>query len=477
MASDGLTPGTECPECARLRRELDTALARIAVLEAQVRELLAQLRRNSSNSSTPPSANPPGAPKPVVKTPTGRKPGGQPGHSGHHRLRLPQERVNTIVPYVPTICAHCQAPLPAEPGPGDPEPTWHQVAELPELAAQITEHQGHARLCSCCGLLTRGVIPSKIRAHVIGPRLAAVMSYFSGRHDISRRGVEEVVETVVDVPTSLGSVCALEAEQCDSLASPYHEAQVAVREAPVKNTDETGWREKGQKRWLWGAATATVAFFVIHLRRNFAGLQALLGETIHGIVCSDRWAVYSKLPLELRQICWAHLKRDFQKLIDRGGPAEAIGRVGLEVVECLFADWWAFRRGELDRPGLQSRLDPIARELQGVLEQGCSCADSKAATFCANVLALYPALWLFAAIEGVEPTNNHAERILRLGVLWRKNAFGCHSAAGCRFVERMLTVVQTLRLQKRPGLGYLYPARVAHQAGLPAPQLLSQAGD
>ena len=276
------------------------------------------------------------------------------------------------MPYVPTICAHCQAPLPAEPGPGDPEPTWHQVAELPELAAVITEHQGHARTCPCCGHLNRGEIPPEIRAHVIGPRLAAVMSYFSGRHHIGRRGVEEVVETVFEVPTSLGSVSALEAETSAALAGPYQEAQAAVRDAPVKNTDETGWSEKGQKRWLWAAATATVAFFVIHLRRNFEGLQALLGETINGIVCSDRWAVYSKLPLELRQICWAHLKRDFQKLIDRGGPAEAIGRVGLEVVECLFADWWAFRRGELDRPGLQARLDPIARELQGVLEQGCS---------------------------------------------------------------------------------------------------------
>ena len=154
------------------------------------------------------------------------------------------------------------------------------------------------------------------------------------------------------------------------------------------------------------------------------------------------------------------------KVQDRGGPAEAIGRVGLDVVECLFADWWAFRHGELDRPGLQARLDPIARELQGVLEQGCSCADSKAATFCANLLALYPALWLFASIEGVEPTNNHVERILRLGVLWRKNSFGCHSAAGCRFVERMLTVVQTLRLQKRPVLDYLYRAIVAHRSGV-----------
>ena len=360
MVSDGLAPGTECPECTRLRRELDAALARIAALEAQVRELLAQVGRNSSNSSTPPSADPPGAPKPVVKTPTGRKPGGQPGHPGHHRHRLPPERVKIVVPYLPTVCADCQAPLPAEPGPGDPEPSWHQVAELPELAAVITEHQGHARICPGCGHLNRAAIPPEIRAHVIGPRLAAVMSYFSGRHHIGRRGVEEVVETVFEVPTSLGSVFALEAETSAALASPYQEAQAAVRDAPVKNTDETGWSEKGQKRWLWGAATATVAFFVIHLRRNFEGLQALLGETINGIVCSDRWAAYSKLPLELRQICWAHLKRDFQKLVDRGGPAEAIGRVGLEVVECLFADWWAFRRGELDRPGLQSRLDPIA---------------------------------------------------------------------------------------------------------------------
>jgi transposase len=281
---------------------LDEARKLIADLQAQLHELRSQLNRNSSNSSSAPSVDPPGAPKPVVKTPTGRKPGGQPGHPGHHRLRLPPERVNTIVPYVPTICAHCQTPLTAESRPGDPEPTWHQVAELPELTAIITEHQGHARTCACCGHLNRGEIPPEIRAHVIGPRLAAVMSYFSGRYHIGRRGVEEVVETVFEVPTSLGSVFALEAETSAALADPYQEAQVAVRDAPVKNTDETGWSEKGQKRWLWTAATAMAAFFVIHVRRNYEGLQALLGETIKGIVCSDRWAAYSKLPLERRQI-------------------------------------------------------------------------------------------------------------------------------------------------------------------------------
>ncbi len=374
-------PVTFCPECGQLRAALDEARKQIADLQAELHELRSQLNRNSSNSSSPPSVDPPGAPKPVIKTPTGRQPGGQPGHPGHHRLRLPRERVNKIVPSVPTICARCQTSLPTQPGPGDPEPTWHQVAELPELTAVITEHQGHARTGPCGGHVNRGEIPPEIRAHVLGPRLTAVMSYFSGRPHLGRRGVEEVVETVFEVPTSLGSVSALEVETSAALASPSQEAPTAVREAPVKNTDETGWSEKGQKRWLWTAATATVAFFVIHLRRNFEGLQARLGETSTGIVCSDRWAAYSKLPLKLRQICWAHLNRDFQKLIERGGPAEALGRVGLEVVECLFADWWAFRRGELDRAGLQARLDPRARELQGVLEQGCTCADSKAATF------------------------------------------------------------------------------------------------
>ena len=321
--------------------------------------------------------------------------------------------------------------MPQEPGPDDPEPTWHQVAELPPLAAIVTEHQGHARTCPCCGLLNRTEIPAEVRAHVIGPRLAAAMSYFSGRHHLSRRGVQDSVETVFEVPTSLGTVIAVEAETTAALAGAYQEVQDEVRQASVKNTDETGSKEAGQKRWLWTAATATAALFVIHLRRNFAGLQALLGEAISGIVCSDRWSVYNKLPLELRQICWAHLKRDFQKLIDRGGPAEAIGQVGLEVVDCLFADWWSFRRGELDRPGLQVRVERMARELQAALEEGCRFADAKAATFCFNVLALYPALWLFASIEGVEPTNNHAERILRMGVLWRKNAFGSHSSPQC----------------------------------------------
>jgi transposase len=472
MISLESTPIIACPECVKLRRELDVALAQIAVLEAQVKELALQIQRNSSNSSTPPSANPLDAPKPTAKPPTGRKPGGQVGHRGHHRVRLPANRVNAIVTYVPSVCTGCHTPLPSEPGPNDPEPSWHQVAELPRLAAVVTEHQAHARTCPGCGQLNQATIPAEVRAHVIGPRLAAMMSYLSGRFHLSKRSVRELVEAAFEVPVSLGTVAALEQQTSAALTGAHDQARDAVRDAPVKNADETGWKQAGARRWLWTAVTARVAYFVIHVQRGARGLKALLGEAITGIIISDRWWGYNGLPLEQRQVCWAHLKRDFQKCLERGGPGKLVGDVGLMVVEDVFTLWWEFREGLIDRPSLGSQLEPLIEELRVALERGSGCADPKVMAFCDNLLALYPALWLFAGVEGVEPTNNHAERILRMGVLWRKNAFGCHSESGCRFVERILTVVQTLRLQKRSVLNFLEESIIAHRSGTPSPALV-----
>jgi transposase len=168
-----------------------------------------------------------------------------------------------------------------------------------------------------------------------------------------------------------------------------------------------------------------------------------------------------------------HRKRDFQRLVDRGGAAAPLGRKLQGIAERVFKEWHLFRGGGCTRLQLQARLDGPARAFERALTAGRRCADRKAATFCANVLDLLPAVWRFVVSEGVEPTNNQAERVLRRGVLWRKNAFGCQSEAGCRFVERMLTVVQTRRLQGRSVLGYLYEALVAHRKGLPAPSLLT----
>jgi transposase len=220
-------------------------------------------------------------------------------------------------------------------------------------------------------------------------------------------------------------------------------------------------------------ATTLAACFVIAPTRGAAGLAALSGKKIKGIIGSDRWSVYGQLKLGLRQLCWAHLKRDFQKLVDRGGDAREFGEAGLDAVEVMFELWHGFRGGGLNRAELQRHIGPVRQTLREWLELGCACKDAKAAAFCANVLAAEPALWTFVRKEGVEPTNNHIERQLRPGVLWRKNAFGCHSEAGCRFVERLLTVVQTLRLQKRPVLSFLYESLSAHRQAQKAPKLIA----
>jgi transposase len=462
-----------CPGCLERDREIAALRARVAELEAQVHELQQRLNTNATNSGVPPSANPLDAPKPTTKKRTGNKTGAQPGHPARLRQRLPAERVNQVVALIPDRCQSCQAPLPADPGPEDPEPSWHQQAELPEVGAVVTEYQGHYRTCPCCGKLNHAAIPQDIKAHSIGPRLAATLSYLAGCHHVSKRGLEEITEDLFDVPIALGTIAHLETQTSAALAPAHAEALEVVRQAEVKNVDETGWKLAGDLCWLWVAATATVAVFLIHAKRSFKALVALLGEEIHGIVTSDRFSAYAKLSKWCRQICWAHLKRDFQKLIDRGGAAARLGQKLQRLQERVFEEWHLFRGGGFDRATLLERLDPVGEEFERVLKSGRRCADRKAATFCANLLELLPAVWRFVVTEGVEPTNNHAERLLRRGVLWRKNAFGSQSAGGCRFVERILTVVQTRRLQGRSVLRYLYDAVCAHRRGLPAPSLLT----
>jgi transposase len=346
------------------------------------------------------------------------------------------------------------------------------VAELPALAAEITEYQGHYRTCPGCGTLNHAAIPQGIKAHSVGPRLAATLGYLTGSHHVSRRGLEEIAQDVFEAPLSLGTVGNLQAEMSAALAAAHAEALAAVRSAGVKHVDETSWKLAGQLCWLWVAATGTVAAFLVHAHRGWDALTALLGVTVHGVVCSDRWSAYARLAPYARQVCWAHLRRDFQKLVDRGGAAARLGKKLQPLADRVFEAWHLFRGGGCDRAGLIARLDGTAAEFERVLRAGRRCADAKAATFCRNVLELLPAVWRFVVTEGVGPTNNHAERLLRRGVLWRKNAFGSHSVAGCRFVERLLTVVQTRRLQGRSVLRYLQDAVSAHRSGLPAPSLL-----
>ena len=236
--------------------------------------------------------------------------------------------------------------------------------------------------------------------------------------------------------------------------------------------DETGWRQEQQRAWLWTVVTSTLTVFGIDCSRGGAAIEALLGSEFTGVVGSDRWSAYSRFPAKQRALCHAHLKRDFQALVDRGGEAESVGRWGLAEIERLMALWHRFRAGEFDRQGLQRRMIPLQARMGRLLRRGAENPDRKAAGLCRQLQKWWPALWTFARVEGVEPTNNVSERALRPAVLWRKGTFGSDSAAGSRFAERLLTVVASCRQQGRPLLAFLVAAGEAALQVIAAPSLL-----
>jgi transposase len=454
-----------CPNCVLL-------LAQVARLEERIQQLEARLGQNSSNSSRPPSADPPAAPPAVKKGRSKRRRGGQPGHKPHPRQRLPQSRVDHTVRLVPDRCGGCGHALPAEPRPGDPEPTWHQVFELPRAACVVTEFQGHARACPCCGHVTHHPIPDAIRRDAFGPRLAAALSALAGCQHVSARGLREVAEAVLGVPVALGSLARLQRQLGEALAAPARALADLVKHAPVKHVDETGWKRAGKRCWLWAALAGGASYFLVHARRSKEALHALLGGEPRGVVVSDRWSAYQGIPLARRQVCWAHLIRDFQAMAEAGGKAAEVGDGLLTLTGLLFAFWRKVRDGTRKRPWLVRMLEEHVRpEVQEYLEEGTSCGHAPTQGTCAKILEVEEALWTFARVEGVEPTNNAAERAIRPAVLRRKKSFGSDSEAGCEWFGRLLSVTQTLKRGGLAVLDYLTEALRAFRHGLVVPPL------
>lgn len=469
-----------CPNCGKLAARVAELEAVVATFQQvldkahkRVRNLEERLGQNSRNSHKPPSSDPPSVPKRDPEPPSERNPGGQIGHEGKKRDLLPPDQVDRFVPYVPKRCESCDASLP-EPRPQAQPWLRHQVADLPAQASEVTEHQAFAVACPC-GCINRAAIPAEVAGSCFGPRLTAFATFLVGANQVSRRQVEEIFEDVLGVPVALGTISNMEAEVTEALEAPYQEAGEVVRESEAKNIDETSWKDRNKTVWMWAAGTAAVAYFVIHAHRGFLGLNALLGGIYRGVFTSDRWKAYGRRALRLRQVCWAHLVRDFQKLVDRGGESAKVGQDAKELAGHLFAMWNDFKSGDIDRPTLRFAMRWVVKDFLVLLKRGTKLSDEKSATFCQNLLDLEPALWTYLRCEGVEPTNNHAERILRKGVLWRKRSFGSRSERGARFAERILTVVQTRRLQKKPVFPFLVEALQAHRANKPAPSLCPRA--
>jgi transposase len=450
--------------------------ARVAVLEATVQSLQAtiqhlteQLQQDSRTSSRPPSSDPPQATgKRPRRKPSGRRPGGQPGHEGQARALVPSDAVDVLIPVKPVQCPYCQHPLSGE----DPQPQRHQVTEMPPVSPVVTEYQLHRLVCPVCGAATRAEVPVGVPPGGFGPRVQAIAALCTGAYHLSKRATQSAMADLFGVSLSLGTLANLEQATAQAVAEPVAAARAYVQQQPAAYLDETGWREGQQRAWLWTAVTTWVTVFVVRLSRGGKVAQELLGERFWGWLVTDRWSAYSWYPTWRRQLCWAHLSRDIEAMIARGGASQAIGEALQAHTRQMFHLWHRVRDGTLAHASFASYMRPIRREVERLLETGQTCGVPKTEGVCREILKRRQALWTFVRHEGVEPTNNAAERAIRPGVLWRKGSFGTHSPEGSRFVEAMMTVVATLKQQHRNVLDYLTAACEAALHGQAAPSLL-----
>ena len=454
---------------ADLRRQLAERDVIIAELRAELAALKEAFSKSSRNSSKPPSSDGPRVKARPKKARSGRKPGGQPGHKRHERVLVPPEKVHEVVPCIPKQCDACAGLLHGR----DPEPHRHQVLELPPVEPVVTEYQQHAIDCGLCGHRTTGKLPEGVSTRAFGPTVDAVIAVLMGVYRLTKRQVPELMRDLFGLQMSVGAVIGCQQSASGAVAVPVEDARTYVKQQPVKHADETGWREGADRSraWLWTVVTTHVVVFMIHARRNAEAAKELLGKW-RGILVTDRHGAYHWWPNCRRQFCWAHLKRDIQAIVERGGESGRIGKEMLGEIERMFTWWHRLRDGTLARSTFRVYMLTLQRRFERLLGEGAQASHAKTSKTCAMLLKRRDALWTFVYFEGVEPTNNGAEQAVRHGVIIRKISYGTHSQEGSRFVERMLTVHATLRRQQRNILDFMRAACSAALRRQPAPSLL-----
>ena len=458
---------------------------RVEQLEERLARLEALARQDSRTSSKPPSSDPPktraqrraearAKAKELMRSEgEGRKAGGQSGHRGAGRELRPEDQIDEIVDHYPEACGGCGREFTAEERQPKRRFGRHQVAELPPISVILTEHRTHQLRCRHCLARTSARLPDQVGACAFGPRLQAAVVTLTARHRVSRRGISELAGDLFGATLSTGSVDAICQRASAALAGPYLQLADWVLDQRAVHVDETGWRTSGEGRALWTATTPEAAFFQIAERCNREQLDALVGASYPGIVISDRWNGYSHLDPNQRQVCWSHLKRDFRRHADGLGEQKTFGEHGSELTRRMFASWRSYQHEHHNRQRLQAEIEPIQTQLRRLLEDASpkSRRTRWHRQFANNLLKVWPALWTFTTTDGIEPTNNPAERALRGPVIHRKVSLGTQSQTGERFAERAHSAAATCRMQGRSLFTYLTELIAAHTRGDPFPAL------
>ena len=475
---------------AEAEKQIAEAEKQIAEGEKQIADLERQLglrRQNSTTSSKPPSSDGLAGEQRQrgSKRKKGRrKPGGQPGHRGRWRELVAAERVNEVIEVFPPRCRHCnhrflgRGPKPAIEG----EPRRHQVTELPPIEAHITEYQCQCALCPECGKATQAALPKEAAGN-FGPQLTALIAYLTVVCRMPRRVVLELIGQVLGIQLSLGSVQNSWEEASEAVAEPCAELERQLPKQPVINSDETGYRTNGEKRWLWAMVAPGFVFYKIALSRGAEVLIQLLGAAFAGILCSDRCPSYLKYHKGSAQFCWAHFKRNVLGALEiaKTTDAERFCRDLLALHARLFRLWHRFRDGPgarygpIDRQQLILKSIPLEKKFFELADRYADSGDKDVRNLATALLTHFERFFTFLDQEGVEPTNNSAERALRCAVQWRKISFGSRSAEGEVAVARLLTVARTCQMQGQTPLGYLSAAIRSHRSAQSAPSLLKTA--
>ncbi len=437
-------------EIRQLKEENQQLKTEIRKLKAEVQDLKDKLNTNSSNSSQPPSQDPFRKRGKSNKTSSGRNQGAQKGHRRHSRDLIPPEQVQTVHDLKPNVCPDCQSNCFDDEIIGT---DVRQVVELPEMPPEITQYNIHTCRCSSCGKHVKASVPNEAK-YGFGPRLMGFITSLSGEFRLSKRQVVALVGKI-GIRICSGSVCKIHNRACQILKDPYEEIKTHTLKKDHLNADETSWKTLAKLRWVWIGSSNDSVFFEIKDSRSARAFQEVFGAFKGGLT-TDRYNAYNAHQGE-RQLCWSHADRDFEKIASREGFDKIVGEMLLKCKEEVFKFWHHFKDGEITRDEFIKKIEEGPKEdmklwfKAGIIHEDC---QNKTKATCMDFYNRFDMLWVFVYKENIEPTNNAAEQGLRHGVIWRKLSYGTQSEIGERFVERVMTVVETLKRQARNSFDY-----------------------
>ena len=450
--------------CVALEKQNAALQERCAKLESD----LAKARKDSSNSSKPPSSDIVKPPR-AMGRPSNGKIGGQPGHERHERPAFPPDQVDQILEHKLDRCPDCGGAL----RPLDYPPRVVQQVELVEKPVVVTEHRVPACQCGQCGKIHYAKLPSEVdRGGLLGPRLTATAAFLKGACHTSYTGVQTFLGSVLGVPVSRGYLVKQLAKVTAALDGPYAEVLGQVPQQPRLNVDETGHKENGDLLFTWCFRAQTFALFKIAPSRGSEVLVEALGKDFNGVMGCDYFSAYRKYMADcgvLVQFCLAHLIRDVKFLLTL--PDQVTRNYGERVLTGLRRLFGVIHRREKMRPErFQKALEGQRQELLRVARRAPMSIEAQ--NLAKRFRVHGEAYFRFITTPGIEPTNNLAEQAIRFVVIDRRVTQGTRGEAGRRWSERIWTVLATCAMQHRGAFDYLHSAIRAHFSGHPAPSLL-----